>query len=740
MRLAAARAFAAVAAGIALAGLAVVPLWCWFLLAAAGVALVRLTRGWSLLAVLAVAALAGVRSRPASVPDERVFAARCFDGTVIEEPVEEGRDRFVVSLAPPLAGKVVLWLKPGQVRPEAGDRVRVSRQVTRFAYPRNPGLADYNRYLEARGYVGEARADQWSAAVLSRPRGPARALHALFGVRRWFSLTAYRLLPRDEAGLLLGLLVGGRQRLDRGLRQVFTDSGVVHVLAVSGFNVGVVLGVVWLLLAVLGVRGWWRFGATALAVLGYVLLVGGQASVVRAGLMALAALLAVPTQRRLEPLASLSVSGILLLLWEPRWLFDVGFQLSFLAVLTIVVAVPLVEPLLGRVRGRRLKNWLLKPLAVALAVSCSTTPLLLVHFGRVQLLTPLATLAVGPLVSLATPLGFLAVLADLASRPVAGIFAEALRVVLELLSAVVRFFGSQHWSMFAPGKVSWLAAAWLYALAGLALLWRRRWARTAVLAGLVVGLNVIAWRPAIERHQARAVFLDPVTGDALLLTDSLGRCVLVDAGVDKTGVLRDYLRAHGISTLDLAVITHPDRDHYGGLLDLDERVRIGRLVVPTLSGPADYGQLLQSLAGRGTEVVVGQSGTRLNGYGFGLELIWPEPACRRLFEQGMVETNTVSLVLLFEYSGYRMLLTGDMDDPSLLAGQELKADLLKSPHHGSRKGNLPLLYDMTKPGVVVVMGRYPTPAGLEERFAGSDVRYVNTRRDGAWILALPNRN
>jgi len=736
VRYAAVRAFVAVSAGIVLAQVRVVPVWSWLALALAGLALVRFTRGWSLLLVLAVAVLVSVRVRPDLHPDAGTFEGRSFVGTVIEEPVEQGQNRYVVKLESPLAGKAVLRVKPGGTELRAGDRVRVARSIRPFDYPRNPGMADYNEYLLERGFVGEARADQWSVAVLSHAAGPARAPRVLYAVRRWFSRTAYRLLPEDDAGLLLGLIVGGRQRLSRPMRDAFADSGVVHILAVSGFNVGIVLGIFWLLLALFRVRGWWRFGATALAALSYIILVGGQASVIRTGLMAMAVLLSVPTHRRIEPVASLSVAGLLLLLWEPRWLGDVGFQLSFLAVLTIVVSAPLSAKLVNRVRYHRVREWLLRPLAVAVAVSLATTPLLLVHFGRVQLLTPLATLAVGPLVALATPLGFLALAADLLSRTVAGYFAETLRLTLDALSAIVRFFGSQHWSVFEPGRVSWLVAFWVYALAGLVLAWRHGWARSAARVGTLVGLNLIVWLPMSEHRATRATFLDPGTGDAVLLTDTLGRRVLVDAGINQTGVVRDYLRSHGVHSLDLVIVTHPDNDHFGGLLDLGEQARIKRLIVPSNKGPADYEQLLRRLARHGTELTLAGSGTRVRGLGYDVRFIWPEPAARRLYEQDMLETNIVSLVALVEYGGYRMLLAGDMDDPSLLAGTDVAADLLKSPHHGSKKGNVPLLYDMVRPECVVVMGRYPTPAGLEERFNGSDVHFVNTRCDGAWTLTL----
>ena len=96
--------------------------------------------------------------------------------------------------------------------------------------------------------------------------------------------------------------------------------------------------------------------------------------------------------------------------------------------------------------------------------------------------------------------------------------------------------------------------------------------------------------------------------------------------------------------------------------------------------------------------------------------------------------DAMSLVASVAHGGFRMLLTGDLDDPDLIAGEDLRAELLKSPHHGSLRGNQQELYERVKPVYVLVMGRYPTPARLEPRFAGAEVSYINTRVDGAVML------
>jgi competence protein ComEC len=393
-------------------------------------------------------------------------------------------------------------------------------------------------------------------------------------------------------------------------------------------------------------------------------------------------------------------------------LFDVGAQLSFAATLGIALAVgPLEQVFRKAVRVRRLSRWVLAPMIVSFAATLATAPLLLHHFSRVQPMAFVTSTVVVPLVGLAMPLGIIVLLANLVSHWLASILAQSLWLVLFLLLKLTVFMGKLDWAIWEPGRLPWLWVGWAYLLGLLALKLNR------------------------ERARNSATFLDPKQGDAILLEDSLGRRILFDAGVNGPGALRDYLRGRGIHQLDAVVVTHPDNDHYGGLLDLSRRFRVRRLLVPTTeSQDSDYQSLLARLRAAGTEVVVVGRGAHLTGSGFQVDFLWPDDATGAGFLTGAARTNDLSLVASVTHGGFRMLLTGDLDDPDLLVGDDLRADLLKSPHHGSLKGNPPGLYERVRSDYVLVMGRYPTPARLERRFEGTDVNYINTRVDGAVTL------
>jgi competence protein ComEC len=736
MRHAAVRTLVAAAAGIALSSVASIPLWPALVVVAVAVGLARASRGLALYLAVAAAAFACARAHVPAPVDARPYAAEWFHGVVVPEPSGGAEQRVVVELSAPWHGKVTVWLKDSVSEFRPGDVVRVTGRIRPLDRPRNPGATDYNSVLAARGFVGSANVPAGSITILSRGKGTFLMTRLVMPVRRYILAVIGRVLPGAEGALLTGLLLGGSQGLPKDVQDAFSDAGIVHILAVSGMNVSIVVGIMWVLLSLLGVRRWWRFWIGAAGVGFYVLLVGWSAAPVRAGLMAFAVLLSIPTQRRVTPVATLSVAGICLLFIDPAMLFDVGAQLSFAATMGIaLVAGPAEQAVRGFIRARWLNRWVLAPMVVSLAASLATTPLLLHHFSRVQPLAFVTSTVVVPLVGLAMPLGVVVLLASLVSHWLASAFAQSLWSVLFVLLKLTVFMGKLDWAIWEPGRWSWLLVGWVYLLGLLALKLNRSRARAAFAILLLVGLSAIAWQGALRRPETSVTFLDPRQGDAILLEDSLGHKVLFDAGINGTGVLRDYLRSRGIHCLDIVVVTHPDKDHYGGLLDLPERCRIRRLLVPTTGGQdPEYQGLLKRLLVQGTEVVVVGKGTSLSGLGFDVRFIWPDDATRSLFLTGAASTNDLSLVASVAHQGFRMLLTGDLDDPELIAGEDVRADLLKSPHHGSLKGNREVLYERVQPDYVLVMGRYPTPARLEPRFAGTGVRYVNTRVDGAAIL------
>ncbi|MGQ9707650.1 MAG: DNA internalization-related competence protein ComEC/Rec2 [bacterium] len=740
MKSAATRALVAVALGIFLSGIITLPWWIAVIAIGLGLLLSRGTKGLSLYLVLIFAAFIYAHSRyPASLPQLK-NKSLISQGVVTIEPL--GSNRITVSLLPPRHGKITIWLKDSTPKLRYGDLVMVSKEIQPLSFPSNPGLIDYNRYLKQQGFVGSASVSAKEIKIIGKNLGNPLLRILVMPARRYLFRVINQVIGGDESSLLLGILLGDKTSLPEPLRSTFTATGLWHLMAVSGLHIGVVIGALWLLLAAIGIRGWWRFITLTSAAFFYALIAGFNPAPVRAALMTLALLLSIPLQRRSTPLVNLSVAGIIILLLDPLALFNTGAQLSFAATMAIITIVPKVQNLFQRLKPHRLlRRYLLLPTAASLAATVGIAPLSLYHFYQFQPLTFLSNLLVLPIVSLTLPLALLVALVNLACPALAGIPAQSLKLLLSIIPFLLNHLGRLRVLLIEPGKLPLSGVFFIYGLLILLLNWRRTWAKTAFRILFAAVITFVIWKSALTRPRASVTFLDPLRGDAVLIEDTLGRKLLIDAGIDKTDVLPDLLLSRGIKRIDAAIITHPDRDHYGGLIDLTPDIKINHLIVPTLKGDTRYQKLLRQLESTGTKITVAGQGAQLSGFGYYITLLWPDELTRWLYQKRLIPSNSISIVTLIEYQGFNMLFTGDCESYDVITSAIIDKDifLLKSPHHGSKKGNPLALYQTVRPEYAVVLGRNPTPARLEQNLPRLGIKYINTRRDGGVILKFNNR-
>jgi len=343
-----------------------------------------------------------------------------------------------------------------------GDELELS---ARFEMPWQFEDFDYREYLQTRNIWGVG--SLWSAQGIrvQRERAGSPILHWGYEARLQVFARIDRHIPQPASGLLKGLLFGERAYLSEGIEMSFRDAGVMHVLAVSGLNLGILLGLFWAALRL------FRFSATQIylvlppMVFLYLLLVGFEVSLVRASLMlgfvAMGWVIAERgwiLKRWIDPLQGLSVAALLILIWTPSALFDVSFQLSFAATAGILLVTQIVLPLWQEHRERLRMQWKVDSslprrilfrggemtllfLLISLAAQLAVAPLLAHHFHRVYLGALLANLAVVPLATAALWLGVPFLLAStLAWVPVAAVLGNLECWLLERLIDVTDFF------------------------------------------------------------------------------------------------------------------------------------------------------------------------------------------------------------------------------------------------------------------------------------------------------------
>jgi competence protein ComEC len=577
-------------------------------------------------------------------------------------------------------------------------------------------------------------------------------------------------MPAREAELARGFVLGEDDRVDDVTVEDFRRSGLSHLLAVSGQNVALLALLAMPLLAALGMplrtRLVWIIGAIVV----YVPLAGAGPSILRAGVMGGLSVLATLAGRRSSRLYALAVAAVLALAIDPRVAGDVGWQLSFAAVLGILaLASPLRRAIVVRIGGRGWRGTLAEGAALTVAATLATAPLIAFHFEAVSTTTLVANLLALPAVAPAMWLGMLTA----AGGQVPGFPIGLLNVVNALLLAyiaqVADWCGSPSWAYphvrLGPGG---LVASYLVLAAAaigipailrrhrLATLKRRPLPADGPQSGAGVGFSARrrrTWRVAAAAAVGvamltmvragggadasgpasglRVSFLDVGQGDAILLQPAHAPAVLIDGGPPGAEISAK-LRAAGVQRLDAAILTHEQSDHAGGIEEL-----LGRFPVRRLAYARIGGRLRREAEAAGVTPVRIAAGDALRAGRLWVEVLWPPGELLATPLAGN-DPNTQSLVLLVRWRRLSLLLTGDAEAEAVPIDPG-PVDVLKIAHHGSEDAGLGALLDRVRPRLAVISvgddnpHGHPTPTTLAI-LAAHRVPALRTDRDGTVVL------
>ncbi len=660
------------------------------------------------------------------------------------------RGRVQVSLRVGDAGAVYPVLRPG-------DRVRLTGRLEPLPRLRNPAQFDYGAYLARQGVGAMLTVEsEGDAAFL----GPSRRPHTRIanGTRAHIETTLARHVPdADVRALLRALLLADRSGIEAGTLDAFRETGLMHLLAVSGLHVGLVgLALYVLLKPLLGRLGVRRRrlervrAVVTLAVLAvYVLVAGASVSIVRAFVMVALVIAGRALDRKSDALNALGVAALGILIHRPAALFDVGFQLSFGAVFALVTLTPLLTSTVPeRVRYSKAGMFVVGSIVTSVVATIGTAPALLVHFGRLPIGGLVLNVVAIPLTAATLGAGLGCALTAWAP-PIAATFGALATVtgqgLLWTTEAGAVVLGEIAYNGFLDSTPALLAL--LLGIAAM-VLWRRPVARRRLALAAAGCLAIGMWSgfaAGDARPRLDAVFFDVGQGDATLLSTPSGRHVLIDAGLRSPYVdegertVLPHLERFGIARLDAFVLTHADADHIGGARSVLERVEVGRLVVNGQDGTSDlWADVLRLADSLGVPVQPVGAGDTL--------LVDTTVRFRVLGPAGPMESpNDASVVLAVEHGTTRWLLTGDAEaagEAALLArfGERLKADVVKVGHHGSRTSSTPPLVDAAgQPQFAVVSVARRNRYGLPDeepiaRWAATGAAVLHTSTEGAvWL-------
>jgi competence protein ComEC len=644
---------------------------------------------------------------------------------------------FILRSDSPIKGNVQVYLSGGESVIRYGDRFKIQGVLEHPRGQRNPAGFNQKKYLASINCYVILRANK----INKLPSSPWDLTTGFYRLKNRLLDQLDAHLNPDNARTAKALFLGDRSDLDRGFRSELVSTGTMHLFAISGLHVGLVLAFFLILFNQLGFPDRPKNLLLIGILIFYCILVGANPPAVRATLMACVYLGAKLLMKKASIWNTIGLAGNVLLLLNPSQIYNIGFQLSFTAVLGLSWVIPHLTDLSGLHHEKKLffgKSLLLTSFAAWMV----TAPLTIHYFHHLHLLSPILNMILIPAVFILNIFFFIFCVMSLLPFGLETAAAFVINKMIEGMTALVHYFdGLVIFKLLLP---SWSSVTWLLITAGFVwILHTARFKSKSIrfVSLLLVFLNSVFFDSVLAMAKPqpyRITFFDVGQGDSILFEFPRRGTLLVDTGPgfgQRENIITPYLHSRGLGHLDAVVISHPQFDHCGALSALMGQVNIHSVFDNGQGSETEFYKELSTLM---DHVVVHQTitkGDELKGFGdTQIEVLHPGR------DDGLLDVNNQSIVLRIDREGFSTLLTGDLEEEGVLDLLRVikgSVQLLKVPHHGADVGRSGLLLlRQLRPEISVIQvgrkNRYRHPHSNTVEYLNSlSGRVLRTDRDAA---------
>lgn len=679
-----------------------------------------------------------------------------IEGTITDDPsvaktfYGEPRTNFILEahelqrgeIKARVSGKVkVSVIGRAKKKASYGDTVALRGKLSKPRGPGNPGEFDYSKYLERHRIFSSlsANAREMKIAAGTGKKNPVVS-YAYKARARISGLISAHFPDGDSGDFLIAILLGLRQGLSDGLNDDFMKTGTVHLLAISGLNVGLIAFIMLLVFGMLRIPRKAGYCAAIVLLAFYAVLTGGTPSVVRATVMSIAILAGLLIGRDASLWNSLGLAAIIILGYDPAALFDIGFQLSFLSVASLLYFAPKIKS----------RNYVVQGCAVSLAAWVGVAPLILAYFNIVTPIAIAANLIAVPLSFAITAAAIPFVIFGFMLPAVGNVFAASVWFLCEALfraNGLLAKVPLGHFYLPAP-PVYAIIAYYIFIIA-YTQRERLRIRGAKVIAAALITANIIIWTNALAPadKRLRATFLDVGHGDSVFLEFPGGGNMLIDGGSGGEdwdagrSVVLPFLRSKGVQVLDAVVLTHPDADHVGGLSAVLEGVAVRNIFESGAgSGTSLYRSFDRIVSARRIPRYILKRGDSIIGVG-SVDIACLNPVEGRASDKS-ISANDKSVALGIKFGGRKFLLCGDIgsgliSEVFLGYPDAARSGLLMLPHHGQKLSEeAEASIEAAKPEFAVIsQGKAQREEAasekMQELMSSKGIKAYRTNEDGA---------
>lgn len=596
--------------------------------------------------------------------------------------------------------KILINIKMSQDIPSMkyGDSLYIEGEFKQPEEARNYKGYNYKQYLKTKKIIGTVELEK--AKILKSSNGSF-----IHNIQKYIKDTRNGTLTDEEGNLLLAILLGDKDKLSEDIQESFKTSNLSHMLAVSGAHVSyIILGLTYVLQnSIIGKKNGKIVCIFFLLV--FMAITNFTPSVTRACIMAVLTLFSGIIYRKSDVYTNISVAALITLIFNPYSLLDLGFQLSYGGTIGIIIFIKRIQE---KKSNSKVINYIKQMALVSIYANIIIIPIMMYHFNTVSFTFIISNIMASPILGIIVITGFLFIIASITVKPLTRLIVIFIKPILSILIKISQICSKLPFSNILVVTPYMFNVISYYAII-LYCIKSKKNNKCKIIICLLIVLILINFIIYIFPQKLRIFFIDVGQGDSTLIITPDKKTVLIDGGGSDSfdvgeKVLLPYLLDRRILKIDYVLISHFDTDHCGGILTIMEKVKVKNIIISEQAEHSEnYERFKKLMIHKKIRLIEVKKWDKIKiGRYSEFKILFPTS---RLLSENPLNNN--SIVAQFNYNNFKMLFTGDIEklaEQQILKAEkaEIRADILKVAHHGSKTSSIPEFIKAVKPKIALI--------------------------------------
>ncbi len=596
--------------------------------------------------------------------------------------------------------KILINIKMSQDIPSIkyGDSLYIEGEFKQPEEARNYKGYNYKQYLKTKKIIGTVELEK--VKILKSSNGSF-----IHNIQKYIRDTINGTLTDEEGNLLLAILLGDKDKLSEDIQESFKTSNLSHMLAVSGAHVSyIILGLTYVLQnSIIGKKN--GKIVCIIFLLAFMAITNFTPSVTRACIMAILTLLSSIIYRKSDVYTNISVAALITLIFNPYSLLDLGFQLSYGGTIGIIIFIKRIQE---KKSNSKVINYIKQMALVSIYANIIIIPIMMYHFNTVSFTFIISNIMASPILGIIVITGFLFIITSITVKPLTRLIAIFIKPILSILIKISQICSKLPFSNILVVTPYMFNVISYYAII-LYCIKSKKNNKCKIIICLLIVLILINFIIYIFPQKLRIFFIDVGQGDSTLIITPDKKTVLIDGGGSDSfdvgeKVLLPYLLDRRILKIDYVLISHFDTDHCGGILTIMEKVKVKNIIISEQAEHSEnYERFKKLMIHKRIRLIEVKKGDKIKiGRYSEFKILFPTS---RLLSENPLNNN--SIVTQFNYNNFKMLFTGDIEklaEQQILKTEkaEIRADILKVAHHGSKTSSIPEFIKAVRPRIALI--------------------------------------